>query len=189
MCLFFAVTIPPEVTGGIVTESKKISAPSLCWVAPDNLHFTLRFLGETDKGRVAELISAGQETAEKHHSFLLAIAGAGFFPDEERPRIFWAGVGEGEKKIIFLANNLSATLNKIGFLPEERPFLPHLTVARIKVGAGFGSIPYQKLESWKTRNFNFFSVNEFYLMESLLLSTGVVYKKVHSFSLEVLDGK
>ena len=182
MRLFFAVTVPPEVTVGIVAESKKISAHSLRWVAPENQHFTLRFLGEVEEGRVEELISAGQETALKHHSFLLTISGAGFFPDEQRPRVFWVGTGEGSEKLTALAGDLFST-------SEDISFLPHLTVARIKEGTGFGSLPFQELESWKTRNFGSFPVNEFCLMESLLLSTGAVYRKVHSFSLEALDGE
>ena len=176
MRLFFAVTVPPEVTGGIVAESKKISAHSLRWVAPENQHFTLRFLGAVEPGRVAELISAGQETALKHHSFLLTVSGAGFFPDEQRPRVFWVGTGEGSEKLVVLAEALPSN-------PEDRSFLPHLTVARVNIGKSFDSIPYQKLESWKTRNFGSFPVSEFCLMESLLLPTGAVYKKIHSFLL------
>ena len=182
MRLFFAVTIPLEITESIVTASRKISAHSLRWVAPENQHFTLRFLGEIEEGRVVELISAGQETALKHRSFSLTLSGAGFFPDEKRPRIFWVGTGAGSEKLVALAEDL---LSK----PEDRPFLPHLTVARIKVGKGLRSLPLQELSFWKTRNFGSFPVNGFCLMESLLLPTGVVYRKVHSFSLEVLDGE
>ena len=197
MRLFFAVTVPPEVTVGIVTESKKIPAHSLRWVAPENQHFTLRFLGVVEEGRVAELISTGQETALKHHSFSLTISGAGFFPDEKRPRVFWVGTGAGSEKLIALDDDLSSALDKTGFPTEDRSFLPHLTVARIKEGMSFGSLPFQELKSWKNRNFGSFSVNEFCLMESLLLPvwtrsdrpTGAVYRKVHSFSLEVLDGE
>ncbi len=181
MRLFFAVTVPSEITGGIVAESKKISAHFLRWVAPENQHFTLRFLGAVEKEKVAELISAGQETALKHHSFLLTISGAGFFPDEERPRVFWVGTGEGSEKLIALAVDLS-----LG--SENHLFLPHLTVARVNVGEGLRPLPFQELESWKTRNFGSFPVSEFCLMESLLLPTGAVYRKVHSFSLEALDG-
>ncbi len=182
MRLFFAVTVPPKVTDGIVAETKKISAHLLRWVVPENQHFTLRFLGEVEDGRIAELISDGQETALKHHSFLLTISGAGFFPDEQRPRVFWIGTGEGSEKLIALARDLSLS-------SKDRSFFPHLTVARIKVGEGLRPLPFQKLELWKTRNFGSFPVSEFCLMESLLLPTGAVYRKVHSFSLEVLDGE
>ena len=189
MRLFFAVPIPKEISREITAERRKVAAGfslrkrnSLRWVAPENQHFTLRFLGTVEEGRVAELISTGQKTALKHHSFLLTISGAGFFPDEERPRVFWVGAGEGSEKLIALAGDLSST-------PKDRSFLPHLTVARIKVGEGLCPLPFQELESWKTRNFGSFPVNEFCLMESLLLPTGVVYRKIHSFSLEVLDGR
>jgi len=194
MRLFFAVPIPAEVSREITVEQRKIISSALRWVAPENQHFTLRFLGEVpeEEGRVGGLISAGQETALKHHSFLLTISGAGFFPDEERPRVFWVGVGDGSEKLIVLAGDLSSVLDAVGqasrlsedrFFSENCSFLPHLTVARVNAGEGFSSIPYQKLESWKTRNFGSFPVNEFCLMESLLLPTGVVYRKVHSFLL------
>ena len=178
MRLFFAISIPAEVSREITVEQRKIISSALRWVAPENQHFTLRFLGGVpeEEGRVGGLISAGQETALKHHSFLLTISGAGFFPDEKRPRVFWVGVGDGSEKLIVLAGDLS-----LG--SENHLFLPHLTVARIKVGEGLHPLPIQKLESWKTRNFGSFPVNEFCLMESLLLPTGVVYRKVHSFLL------
>ena len=200
MRLFFAVTIPPEITGNIVTASRKISAHLLRWVAPENQHFTLRFLGEIEEGRVAELISAGREAALKHHPFLLNISGAGFFPDDKRPRVFWVGAGAGSEKLVALAEDLSPN-------PEDRPFLPHLTVARITPhpypptrggrvpfpklwkGGGGGEKRFQELGSWKTRDFGSFPVNEFSLMESLLLPAGAVYRKVHSFLLEALDGR
>lgn len=182
MRLFFAVAIPPEITGVIVAESKKIpAARSLRWIAPDNQHFTLRFLGAVEEGRVADLVSAGQATALKHRSFSVTVSGAGFFPDEHRPRIFWVGTDQGSEKLIALAEDLVPN-------PEDRPFLPHLTVARINTGAGFRSLPFRELESWKDKRFGSFIVREFYLMESLLLPTGAIYRKVHSFSLEALDG-
>ena len=182
MRLFFAVPIPAEVSREITVEYRKIISNALHWVAPENQHFTLRFLGAVEKERVAELISTGRETALKHHSFSLTISGAGFFPDEEKPRVFWVGAGDGSEKLIALAGDLSSTSEGISFLP-------HLTVARIKEGTGFGSLPFQELNSWKTRNFGSFPVNEFCLMESLLLPTGAVYRKVHSFPLEALDGR
>ncbi|MFH2068620.1 MAG: RNA 2',3'-cyclic phosphodiesterase [Candidatus Omnitrophota bacterium] len=209
MRLFFAVLIPPVISRGIAAERENISVPFLRWVAPENQHFTLRFLGEIEEGRVAELILNGRETALKHHSFSLTIFGAGFFPDEERPRVFWVGTGEGSEKLIALAGDLS-----LG--SENHLFFPHLTVARItprlypplQRGRRGGSEKnkFQELESWKNRNFGSFSVNEFCLVESLLLPvwtsrqtspnlarsgrpTGAVYRKVHSFSLEALDGR
>ena len=132
---------------------------------------------------VGELISTGQETALKHSSFLLAISGAGFFPDRERPRVFWVGAGDGSEKLVALADDLSSGLDKAGVPSEDRSFLPHLTVARIKVGEGLHPLPIQKLNFWKTRTFGSFLVNEFCLMESLLLPTGVFYRKVYPFSL------
>ena len=191
MRLFFAVTITPDISQAIVTASRKISARFLRWVAPENQHFTLRFLGEVEEGRVAELISAGREAALKHHPFLLNISGAGFFPDDKSPRIFWVGAGAGSEKLVALAEDLS--LN-----PEDRPFLPHLTVARITPHPypphqggrrSGGEKKFQELDSWKTRDFGSFPVNEFSLMESLLLPAGGVYRKVRSFLLEALDGR
>ncbi len=190
MRLFFAVTIPPEITEKIVAASRKISTHSLRWIAPDNQHFTLSFLGEVEEGRVVELISAGREVALKHRSFSLTVSGAGFFPDDKKPRIFWVGTGAGSEKLVALAENLTSN-------PEDRPFLPHLTVARItphpyprggRRGGGEKN-KFQELESWKTSNFGSFPVNEFCLMESLLRPPGAVYKKVYSFSLEALDGR
>jgi len=213
MRLFFAVLVPVVISREIVAESKKISAYSLRWVVPENQHFTLRFLGEIEEERVGGLISAGQEIARKHHSFFLDISGAGFFPDERNPRIFWVGTSAGSEKLVALAKDVSSALNENGFPSEDRPFLPHLTVARINVGEGLclrgiksatadavRPLPFQKLELWRGKRFGSFSVNEFFLMESLLLPvwpsrqispnlarsgrpTGAVYRKIHSFLL------
>jgi len=175
MRLFFAVPIPEETSARIAAERKRVVSDALRWVDLENQHFTLHFLGEVAEERLEGLISAGSAVAAKHQPFFIQISGAGFFPNQNRPRIFWIGTAEGTEKLAALAKDLSG----------DRPFWPHLTVVRIKK-----KIPaeiMQQLERWKDKDFGSFLIDRFLLMESRLFPEGAVYCEIHSFPLNKKD--
>jgi 2'-5' RNA ligase len=100
------------------------------WVRTENLHLTLRFLGETPPDRVPEVAAAVREAAAGHAAFEVRLAGAGAFPSPARPRALWLGVARGAVEAGAIAEALQAPLVALGWPREERPFRPHLTVAR-----------------------------------------------------------
>ncbi|MFH0795749.1 MAG: RNA 2',3'-cyclic phosphodiesterase [Candidatus Omnitrophota bacterium] len=191
MRLFFSIAVPESIGREIAAEQSKscpgmpkagVNEPSLHWVTPENQHFTLRFLGDVEEARHSLLINAGQKAAEKHSPFSVQISDSGFFPGKGDPRVFWIGVTEGADSLTVLSRVLSDVLKEAGFPPEERPFIPHLTIARIKQ-----KLPEERLQrlvaAWKEKVFVPFTVTEFFLMESKLLPAGLIYRKIEAFPL------
>jgi 2'-5' RNA ligase len=96
----------------------------------DGLHLTLRFLGATPAERVAAAEAAVRSAAVGQQPFRIVIRGAGAFPSRTRPRALWLGLDAGVDELGHLYDNLQANLAQAGWAPDERPFRPHLTLAR-----------------------------------------------------------
>jgi 2'-5' RNA ligase len=105
------------------------------WVEPQNLHFTLKFLGETPQERVPDVAEAVQAVAEAK-PFEITIEGLGAFPDLRAPRVLWVGVTDGAEELVDLARRVEEALFRARFPKEIRPFRPHLTIGRIRQGPG-----------------------------------------------------
>jgi len=100
------------------------------WIAPDNLHITLWFIGEVADDRAAAIISAVNAPFTTRR-FDLEVRGAGAFPPHGAPRVFWIGVGEGQEPMKALYEELAARLQPLGFERERREYSAHLTIARV----------------------------------------------------------
>jgi 2'-5' RNA ligase len=100
------------------------------WVRTDNLHLTLRFLGATPPDRVGDVAAAMRDAAAGWSAFEVRLAGAGAFPSANRPRVLWLGVARGAGAAEAIAGALQGPLATLGWPRDERPFKPHLTVAR-----------------------------------------------------------
>ncbi len=101
----------------------------LRWTHPGNWHLTLRFLGNVPTLRIPELTTVLAQVA--FAPFTLAVGRAGAFPARGTPRVVWLGLARGGKECASLARAVNAALAPLGFAPEERPFAPHLTLARV----------------------------------------------------------
>jgi 2'-5' RNA ligase len=100
------------------------------WVAAENVHLTLHFLGAVPEERVAPLAAAARAAAADAVPFALEVAGAGSFPNARRARVVWAGVGGDVGALARLVAALGERLAPLGHVPEARPFSPHLTLGR-----------------------------------------------------------
>jgi 2'-5' RNA ligase len=101
------------------------------WIAPENLHITLWFLGEIAEDRVPAL-SAALDRPFALPSFNLRLGGVGAFPSSGVPRVLWLGIQDGAESLAAIHTELAARLQPLGFLPETRPFSAHLTIGRVK---------------------------------------------------------
>src|SRR5687767_12789823 len=95
-------------------------------------HVTLRFLGQRSGEEQERIVHAAAAVARASSPFSVAFGGLGVFPDARRPHTLWLGLTEGSAALVELAARLEAALGEAGFAPEGRPFVPHLTLARIK---------------------------------------------------------
>lgn len=148
------------------------------WVRPDGIHLTLKFLGETDDTRAAELSAALGRAATGARALPLAIAGFGAFPDPAHARVVWAGV-VAEPALELLQDSVERAFAPLGFPTEGRPFRPHVTLGRAKRDARAGA--FRALEpALAALTFEEAVVVESVdLMRSTLQSAGAVYEVVH----------
>jgi 2'-5' RNA ligase len=98
---------------------------------PDQLHFTLKFLGEVDASRVDALIAGVRTTVAPFGPFDLTFGEVGAFPQIRHAHLVWAGVAAGGPPLGQLADGVDVACERLGFARETRPFVPHMTVARL----------------------------------------------------------
>ncbi len=146
--LFVAVPLPSDAVAEVAALVERVRAPGVPgggrdarWVRMDGLHLTLRFLGPTLEDRVAKAREAVR-SADVGRAFDVELEGGGAFPSPDRPRALWLGIVDGTAGLESLAGRLDAVLVTAGWPPSDRPFRPHLTLARsdgIAAGAGFAA--------------------------------------------------
>lgn len=131
MRLFIALTPPPDVQREVWDAFTPLRARRLPvkWVPPENVHLTLKFLGEVSDERQAEVRGALTSAAQGTKAITLLVRGAGAFPNTRAPRVVWAGI-EPDPAIEILADRVERHMGPLGFPPEGRPFRPHLTLGR-----------------------------------------------------------
>lgn len=110
----------------------KESRADVRWARAENLHLTLRFLGETTQEQADSIKGSLREIAAGEKSFSIHFAGLGAFPTLQRPRLFWAGIDQGAEFLERLAERIDLAAAAIGFQREERAFSPHMTLGRVR---------------------------------------------------------
>lgn len=129
-----AIEIPPPARKVIAAVQRRFEPLDLkaSWVRPENVHLTLKFLGNIHPDRVPEIGRVLSEAAGEIQPFPLALSGVGLFPKKGNPRVLWVGVRDPGRCLDRLHRRVESGLQSLGFELENRPFSPHLTVARIK---------------------------------------------------------
>ncbi|HUI75952.1 MAG TPA: RNA 2',3'-cyclic phosphodiesterase [Candidatus Acidoferrum sp.] len=187
MRLFVALEIPAEVRenlAALLGELRKVEA-SPRWVRPENLHVTLKFIGEARQEKL-EAICAALATVRSETSVRLEFHGLGFFPGEKRPRVLWAGM-EASANLSLLAKDVDTALETTGIPREKREFAPHLTLARFKEDRASEKLQ-AAIRERAGRNFGGLRTDEFHLIESKLKAQGAEYSRVASFAFSPLEG-
>ena len=142
------------------------------WVTAERLHITIRFIGHVDDARVDQM-RAVLEPPLTLDPFDLTIAGVGTFPPKGPPRLVWAGLAGGRDQLLALEPEVSERLAGAGVPREERPFNPHLTLARVRDAAGLRSAPF--VGSLRGISLGTTSVDAITLFESRLSPKGPTY--------------
>jgi 2'-5' RNA ligase len=136
--VFIAVPLPEDaaaavrsIVDGVRAEPLPAGARDVRWVRLDGLHLTLRFLGPTPDDRLEQVAAAVQAVAQAAPGPIsMELGGAGTFPPEGRPRALWLGIVDGAEALGRLAASINAELTAAGWPADQRPFRPHLTLAR-----------------------------------------------------------
>ncbi len=100
------------------------------WVPPENLHITLKFLGDVKPEDISAVTDAIRNVARGKRPFMVTIGNVSAFPSPANPRIIWVGVTEGTEALRSLAGEVDNALSQLGFPRETRPFTGHITIGR-----------------------------------------------------------
>ncbi len=109
------------------------------WVEPENLHLTLKFLGEVPEGQIAKVKTALQWVAQSLAAFEFRVKGTGGFPDLRRPRVLWVGV-DAIPPLMQLQGLVETAMEQLGFAPEGRAYHPHITIGRVKAPTNINKV-------------------------------------------------
>jgi 2'-5' RNA ligase len=159
---------------------RQVPPGSVKWVAPDGIHLTLKFLGDTPAGRIPDIEAALQESCAHFAPFDFTVEGRGCFPDFRRPRVIWVSVREKGRCLARLQEAVERTVAPRGWPTEERAFSPHLTLGRVtktvddRIVAAVG----QAVEQFAVEQIGFQVVTAVSLIQSDLRPTGAVYSRL-----------
>ena len=173
---FIAIELPDEIVAAIrkVQDQIKSSGVKIRWVRPENIHLTLKFLGDINERDIDQIHTAMIDAVKGYSPISLSGKGVGVFPNLRRPKVMWVGLGGESGRLIQLQETLDSQLKKIGFSKEKRAFKGHLTMGRVK-----GRIDTKKMTAILQEMSEFesepFSAGEIVLFQSDLRPSGAVY--------------
>jgi 2'-5' RNA ligase len=182
---FIAVEIPPEIHQAIEKKTASIRAALnknlVRWVPTENIHLTLKFLGDVSPTNLEMLAQMLKAEVSKHQEFKLAFGGLGAFPNPRRPRVIWIGI-QAPAGLEALQHGIEAATATLGYPTEKRPFSPHLTVGRIKQKVSSAGIQKIRaaLEETHIGSLGSTRVSAVHLFKSDLKPTGAVYTQLFS---------
>lgn len=184
--IFIAVELDPALRQRIVDleDGIKQAGARLRWIAAENLHFTVRFLGEITPAALAQVKLATREVATATRSFPLAFQGVGAFPSLQRPQVIWVGVREGSEELAALSARLDDALARHRFPREDRPYVAHLTLTRVRDRRVWGDL-VRALSGFREVAVGTQQVDTLTVMESHLNPRGARYTRLE----EVLLGQ
>lgn len=176
MRAFIAVDLPGKVRTrlGATLECLRSTGVRASWVKPENLHITMKFLGDVDEAMVPDLQRRLDRVGLATEAYATRLCGYGFFPSRRRPRILYVATDQ-ERLFGNIVERLDRLLAPAGFMPE-RNFVSHVTLARIK---GPQHVPRLRAELEKLDFREGFEVDGISLYRSILQPSGVRYERLH----------
>jgi 2'-5' RNA ligase len=181
--LFTAINLPPSIREELASLAGRVDRreKEIRWVPPENIHLTLHFLGWVEEETQVQIEQILEHIVPRHRSMQLTLATLGAFPSWQNPRIFWIGIrdkitGKESKELATLQEELNDEFLRLGMVLDDRPFSPHITLARIK-----GRV---ELLAYKVAVESLpFNVETVDLMQSILSAKGPTYHILKKFSL------
>jgi 2'-5' RNA ligase len=187
---FIAVLIPAEIRReiAVVQEGFVKVAPEVKWVAEDNYHVTMKFLGNVATDKLDGITDAIARAVEGIEEFDIEVNGAGAFPNPGRPRVVWIGVTSGHDQLAEIAKRIDKELEKLGFESEGRPFKSHITIGRVKDdrdGRALGPV----MKETEVGRLGSVHVSYIALMKSELRREGPIYSVLSEIPLREAGGE
>jgi 2'-5' RNA ligase len=172
---FVGIAIDEAVRQNLLAVQRKLTGTGaqMKLVEPENIHVTMKFLGDIGENQVEAITEALRVSVEGIKPFDINIRGVGAFPNLGYIRVIWAGVSDGREQIISIQRSIDQNLAKLGFKPE-RDFVPHLTLARAQSAAGKEKL-VSFLKSMTNAEFGSSRATAIELKQSTLAPKGPVY--------------
>ncbi|MDQ7843625.1 MAG: RNA 2',3'-cyclic phosphodiesterase [Armatimonadota bacterium] len=182
--VFVAVALDPALYGAVVALERRLeqAGARLRWVPPENLHFTLRFLGHISDAQLEAARQAVREGCAGVRRFRIVVSGVGAFPSLSRPQVVWVGVSDGAGELVDLARRVEEALSRHRFPKDPRGFSAHLTLARVKESALWGATS-RALAALEGAVVGTQEVTSVRVVESLLRPQGPLYTPVEEVPL------
>jgi RNA 2',3'-cyclic 3'-phosphodiesterase len=176
---FIAIEIPAEIKKAISLHSSDLRQTlgrSVRWVAPENIHLTLKFLGDTAPSNIAYLSQALQVETGQYAGFEVKVGMLGAFPSPRRARILWVGL-DAPPILSRLQHGIEAATAKLGYPPEDKSFAPHLTIGRVRADVSASELQTIRaaLENIKVNTIGTFTAKSVHLFKSDLQPGGPMY--------------
>jgi 2'-5' RNA ligase len=185
MRLFIAIELSESLQQAIHVQTAALRGAlgpeTVRWVAPGNVHLTLKFLGEVASDGSAALEEMLSQEASQVPAFDVSVSGVGAFPNDARPRVIWVGL-HGPPALSSLRLAIERGARGLGYPAEERDFSPHLTLGRVRRGASSAELHgiHAALESSNIGQVGTAHVDAVCLFRSDLKPGGAVYTRLCS---------
>jgi 2'-5' RNA ligase len=163
-----------QAAAGLAEEFAAV-ASDVKWVEPENMHLTLKFLGDVENTEIHRVCQLAAEAVADEAPFRLQMYGAGAFPNVRRPRTIWIGAGDGSDATARLAKNLDKAMKKLGYRPEGRVFAPHLTLGRVRRSGPWLAPLAELIQQYAERDLGHTTVEEVIVFSSELGREGATY--------------
>jgi 2'-5' RNA ligase len=174
---FVAVFPPLEVRQEALAVARRLPlGDRVRWIRPENVHLTLKFLGDVREEALDSICAALGEACAGYAPFDVGLMGLGAFPSARRARILWAGTSMGSDRLRSVAADVDAALVPLGFESEKRPYTPHMTLGRVRGRPASLDLPSDAEGPG-------FRVEHVELMKSTLTQEGPIYKSLKAFVL------
>ncbi len=160
----------------MVRDALLESGADLKPVATENMHITLRFIGEIPPATVQRLCSSLEQDM-RFNAFKVNISGLGVFPNIRRPRVIWAGVTDGMDELIQLHSSVEKTVSRLGLPREKEKYIPHVTLARVKSGRNIARL-VKIIEQYIDTVFGVIIVDHISVKRSILTPKGPIYSTI-----------
>lgn len=160
----------------LVTQLKKTNA-DIKWATENQMHLTLKFLGNIEQGKVGEISNILKDIADDSSAFSIQFSKIGAFPNMRRPRVIWIGVEEGDEPLKLLNNRIETGLEKLGFKKEDREYKSHLTLGRVKSLKNISEL-VKLIDKANLQFQDEIKINELTLFQSTLTPKGAIYTPI-----------
>jgi 2'-5' RNA ligase len=185
MRCFIAIPIPNEIHHELsrIQSQLKETEPDIKWGNPENIHLTLKFLGEIGQTKARIISQQLKGLTNKHSCFDASIGRPGAFPTLSNPRVIWLDINKNGDKINNLQQEIEEKLQSLGFEKETRPFHPHLTLGRVRSKKNIQKLA-EKLKALPLPQFNPVTIDKIIFFQSILKPAGAEYTVLDEFKLQ-----